>query len=112
MFSQRKVAQLNVRLIEIDPPIWRRLLVPSDWTLAKLHRVLQAAFGWTDAHLHEFQIGGLRYGDPDLLDDGFDGPRVFDYADVRLLDFLGQPEAVFVYVYDFGDNFAGSALSP
>jgi hypothetical protein len=105
VFSQRKVAQLNVRLIEIDPPIWRRLLVPPDWTLAKLHRVLQAAFGWTDAHLHEFHIGGLRYGDPDLLNDGFDGPRVFDYAEVRLLDFLGQPEAVFVYVYDFGDNW-------
>lgn len=89
MFPQRKVVLIHVSLAEIDPPIWRRLLLPSNWSLAKLHPVLQAAFGWTDGHLHEFHIGGLRYGDPDLLDDGFDGPRVFDYADVRLCDFLG-----------------------
>nr|WP_223252238.1 plasmid pRiA4b ORF-3 family protein [Paracoccus mutanolyticus] len=30
-----------------------------DWTLDRLHLVLQAAFGWTDSHLHEFRIGGF-----------------------------------------------------
>jgi Plasmid pRiA4b ORF-3-like protein len=41
--------------------------VPLDTTLAQLHYILQAAMGWTDSHLHQFEIGGLRYGDPDLL---------------------------------------------
>ncbi|REG31615.1 pRiA4b ORF-3-like protein [Paracoccus versutus] len=79
-------------------------MVPSDWTLDRLHLVLQAAFGWTDSHLHEFRIGGLRYGDPALLDDGFGGPPVFDYAEVRLQDFVGR-DAGFTYAYDFGDGW-------
>ncbi|MEG4645363.1 hypothetical protein VB636_21775, partial [Paracoccus sp. APAP_BH8] len=31
-----------------------------------------------------------RYGDPALLDDGSGSPRVFDYAEVRLQDFVGR----------------------
>ena len=34
--------------------IWREILVPLNITFTKLHRVLQAAFGWKDYHLHEF----------------------------------------------------------
>ena len=96
--------RLHVSLAEIEPPIWRRLVVPAEWTLDKLHLVLQAAFSWTDSHLHEFRIGGLRYGDPALLDDGFGGPPVFDYAEVRLQDFVGR-DAGFTYAYDFGDGW-------
>ncbi len=66
--------------------------------------MLQAAFSWTDSHLHEFRIGGLRYGDLDQLDDGFGGVRVFDYSEVRLADFTGQ-ELAFSYLYDFGDDW-------
>lgn len=79
-------------------------MVPCDWTLDRLHLVLQAAFGWTDSHLHEFRIGGLRYGDPFLLDDGFGGPRIFDHTEVRLQDFVGR-DAGFTYAYDFGDDW-------
>ncbi|WP_254901066.1 MULTISPECIES: plasmid pRiA4b ORF-3 family protein [unclassified Paracoccus (in: a-proteobacteria)] len=65
------------------------MVAPSDWTLDRLHPVLQAAFGWIDSHLHEFRIGGLRYGDPALLDDGFAGPCTFGYTEVRLQDSSG-----------------------
>jgi hypothetical protein len=63
LYQPANAVRLHVSLAEIDPPIWRRLVVPSDWTLDRLHLVLQAAFSWTDSHLHEFRIGGLRYGD-------------------------------------------------
>jgi len=95
---------LHVSLADIDPPIWRRLVVPTDWTLDKLHLALQAAFSWTDSHPHEFRIGGLRYGDLDQLEDGFGGPRIFDYTEVRLGDFSGQ-DLIFSYLYDFGDDW-------
>jgi len=61
---------------------------------------LQAAFSWTDGHLHEFRIGGLRYGDLDQFEDGFGGPKIFDYTEVRLTDFTGQD-----LIYDFGDDW-------
>jgi len=38
-------------------PIWRRIQVWEDATLAQLHRVLQMVMGWEDYHLHEFRIG-------------------------------------------------------
>nr|WP_283258528.1 plasmid pRiA4b ORF-3 family protein [Pseudomonas sp. GX19020] len=95
---------MHVSLAEIAPPIWRQLIVPADWTLDRLHLVLQAAFSWTDSHLHEFNIGGLRYGDLAQLEDDFGGSRIFDYTEVRLADFSGQ-DLRFSYTYDFGDNW-------
>ena len=61
-----EIYQLKVTLLGTSPPIWRRLLVPADVTLAQLHDVLQAAMGWEDGHLHEFSIGQRRFGDPIL----------------------------------------------
>lgn len=104
MYQPVNAVRLHVSLADIDPPIWRSLVVPADWTLDKLHLVLQAAFSWTDSHLHEFRIGGLRYGDLDQLDDGFVGVRVFDYTEVRLADFTGH-DLAFSYLYDFGDDW-------
>src|SRR5260370_31806637 len=59
-----EIYQIEVTLLWTEPPIWRRLLVPADLTLADLHHVIQRAMGWEDDHLHEFQIGGKAYGVP------------------------------------------------
>jgi len=37
----------------------------ADFTLAQLHRVIQAAMGWLDYHLHEFKVADRAYGVPD-----------------------------------------------
>src|SRR5882724_1618069 len=60
--SERRILQLRAVLRGISPLIWRRLLVPSDTSIALLHDVLQAAFGWEDMHLHRFEIRGREYG--------------------------------------------------
>src|SRR6516162_7283763 len=52
-----EVFQIKVTLLGTMPPIWRRLLVPSDLTLAHLHDVLRSAMGWQDCHMHEFSAG-------------------------------------------------------
>ena len=57
----------RVALAEIEPAIWRRLIVPRSFHLGQLHRVIQAAFGWWDSHLHEFRIGGLSYRDAEVV---------------------------------------------
>ena len=106
--------QLRVTLLDIEPAIWRQLVVPIDTTLAELHRILQAAFGWKDCHLHHFDVGGLHYGDAHFFDaeNGPDEPRTFEAADVRLRDFHmgfdGGP--VIEYVYDFGDNWVHAVV--
>jgi hypothetical protein len=60
--------KIELRPTEIQPVIWRRLEVDGRISLSKLHHFIQAAFGWTDAHLHEFQIRDLAYGIPDPED--------------------------------------------
>jgi len=67
---------------------------------------LQAAFGWTDNHLHRFEIGGLDYGPIDPEED-VSIRRTFDSSGVRLHDFAlryGRP-VEFLYEYDFGDSW-------
>ena len=62
-FQVPNAVQLRVSIDRIEPQIWRRVIVPSSFNLRDLHLVLQAAFGWMNAHLHEFEIGGLSYGE-------------------------------------------------
>lgn len=64
----RNTYQLKVTLNDATPPIWRRILVPSDIQLGKLHIVLQVAMGWTNSHLHQFISGSTLYG---IQDDEF-----------------------------------------
>ncbi len=94
--------QLKVELVGIKPLIWRRVVVPETITLGKLHTVIQAAMGWTDSHLHEFEIAGVHYGIADA-DDVF-GPPVVSEVRARLGKSLGGM-ASFRYVYDFGDDW-------
>jgi pRiA4b ORF-3-like protein len=105
-FREFTAVQVRVSIDWIEPQIWRRLVVPLNFTLRDLHLVLQAAFGWMNAHLHEFEIGGLRYGE-ELADAerGEDDPRSFDEMEVRLRDFSRKPGTSFRYVYDMGDNW-------
>ena len=106
VFKVPTAVQVRVTLQEIEPPIWRRLIVPRTFHLGELHQVIQAAFGWLDYHLHEFDIGGLSFSDPGLVTREFEGdPRIFDEREVQLLDFRRGEHIAFVYVYDFGDDW-------
>ena len=50
---------------DVNPAVVRVIDVPVGVTLGELHGLLQAGFGWTDSHLHQFTADGLRYGVPD-----------------------------------------------
>src|SRR2546429_6755937 len=47
------VHQLKITLR--DTEVWRRLQVPSAITLSNLHDAIQAAMGWENRHLHDFE---------------------------------------------------------
>jgi Plasmid pRiA4b ORF-3-like protein len=97
----RRIYQLHVALDEIQPKIWRRLWVADTLTLAKLDRVIQAAMGWTNSHLHEFKIAGKRYAIPD--DEWPDDDPTSDDRRSRVGSVLADNVNEFSYLYDFGD---------
>ncbi len=96
----QEVLQLRIDLEEVDPPIWRRLLVPAGIRLDQLHDVIQAAMGWTDSHLHAFTIGTKRYGMQ--IDDFLENE--LDEKKFTVLKAIGK-ERRFRYEYDFGDGW-------
>lgn len=95
--------KIDLRPTEIQPVIWRRIEVDGRVSLSKLHHFIQAAFGWTDAHLHEFNIRDLTYGIPDPEDDMYER-EILDERKAFLNRLLAD-EDVFTYTYDFGDNW-------
>lgn len=99
--------QIKVTLECTWPPVWRRLLIPSDLTLLQLHEVLQRAFGWWQYHLHEFELGEDRYGDVEVeVECGFgDQPLCADERHWRLGELLTVPGQELLYRYDFGDDW-------
>lgn len=99
----RSVYQLKVTLLDTKPPIWRRVLVDGASTLDHVHEVIQAAFGWWNYHLHEFEVGRTRYGIPDPDEDW--GEPAVDERRTRL-DALADVGDSFLYTYDFGDGWA------
>jgi len=100
------IYQLKVTLRGSKPPIWRRLQVRSDITLAKLHQILQVAMGWTDSHMHQFIVGGTYYGVPSKeLDLDVKSERT------AKLDRIAPAEkSHFGYEYDFGDDWIHEVL--
>lgn len=96
------VFQLKITLLDTKPPIWRRVLVDSGSTLDHLHDVIQAAFGWRNYHLHEFEVGPNRYGVPDPDEDWGEPPQ--DERRTRLDAIAGEGSS-FRYTYDFGDSW-------
>jgi Plasmid pRiA4b ORF-3-like protein len=81
----------------ISPLIWRRLEVAADTTVAGLHAIMQAVFGWSGEHLHRFVIGGTEYGISYVGGPGFRD----DARQVRLVG-LGLREGErFTYEYNF-----------
>lgn len=97
-----KIYELHVELEDIEPIIWRRILVPAKITLPKLHDLLQLVMGWTDSHLHSFEIGDRTFGM-----DGTDLEELNMLNEKRYtLDAaLGDSIREFVYDYDFGDSW-------
>ena len=101
MADQMCILRIKMTLRGSQPPIWRRLEVPPDFTLAQLHRVLQPAMGWTDSHLHQFLAGAGRYGP---VDSEMGGAQR-DEGATRVGDVLRSPGDHLVYEYDFGDGW-------
>ncbi|MBA1444190.1 MAG: plasmid pRiA4b ORF-3 family protein [Chromatiales bacterium] len=101
----QSLLQLRIELEHSNPSIWRRVLVPENITLVKLHRVIQEVMGWYDYHLHEFIIDHRHYGIVDPNDPNWDlAPKLINEKRKNLVKVLGQKKLL-EYIYDYGDNW-------
>ena len=99
-----EVYQIKVTLEGIQPPIWRRVRVASDTTLAKFHLVLQHVMGWTNSHLHQFVIRGQYFAPRDVFSE-FGGPKMGSETKTTLADVVSGPKSRLRYEYDMGDGW-------
>jgi hypothetical protein len=106
--QSNQIYQIKVTLDDIHPPIWRRIQVPGNTTLLKLHDTLQIVMGWEDYHLHMFTIEGLIYGDP--ADDEYGDLGTVDEARFKLNQVVCREGQRISYEYDFGDSWGHTLL--
>jgi hypothetical protein len=96
-----EMLQLRTWLIDSEPEVWRRLVVDPRLTMEQLHTVLQIAFGWENAHLHQFhERDGTRYGRAMEFD-----TDVIDERKLCLGKVFDRTRKKIAYEYDFGDSW-------
>jgi len=97
------IYQLKIRLLDIHPPIWRRIQVPGTISLCCLHDAFQVVMGWTDSHLHRFEKDGDCWGVPES--DEFNELDLIDERKTWLAQVLKSDGDSMVYLYDFVDDW-------
>ena len=109
MGATRTVLQFRIQLRHIEPPIWRRIVVPAEYSFWDLHVAIQDAMGWLDCHLHAFR---LRHPDGEVTLIGIPDPEPFEgdplYLEgwqVRVAPFFTDIGDRAEYEYDFGDGW-------
>jgi hypothetical protein len=56
------IPRVKVWLTGISPMVWRRVLVPSRFTVRELHEVIQVVTGWKVIRLYDFHLRAAHYG--------------------------------------------------
>lgn len=99
-----KILQIKIGLKYASPPIWRRILMPSETSLEDLHSFIQRIMDWDGDHLHQFECQGHHLGSP--YDEFLDK----DYEGVRVGELLRTAKDKMEYLYDFGASWRHEIL--
>ena len=102
--STNTVARLKITLDVVKPTVLRRIEVPFDIRLDRLHLTIQAALGWTNSHLYEIRAGDVGWS---TLYPEADWPEDFLDARKARLDKVIEDVGTKTlrYIYDFGDGW-------
>lgn len=107
-----EVYQLKITLDGLVPPIWRRIILPSDSTFDDLHRAIQCAMGWDFSHLHAFRIHSNKSDHVEIGEPNEDfGIDILPEWEEKISDWFIDPKKhskkkrQIRYDYDFGDSW-------
>jgi hypothetical protein len=98
------IFQLKISLAFSNPLIWRRIQVPGETSLGRLHNILQLCMGWSDLHAHRFLVGKVFYA-PSYGVDILEKTGERDESEFRLAALETDMKWCFTYIYDFGDGW-------
>lgn len=100
------IYRFKIILEDTDPVIWRRIET-QDVTLEEFHELIQTAMGWTNSHMHQFEIAEEYYTHPNFIMGGFDDFGAVDYSGIRISELVSQhgTKLRMAYEYDFGDSW-------
>ena len=96
--------------VSLNKDLWRRIVMPSDYTFADLAMTILKAFKFDDDHLYQFFYKD-EYGIKRALDDHRCDEPMEEFADVVKLGLarLG-PKQKIDFRYDFGDDWRFEVL--
>lgn len=105
----KNIYQFKITLKGIKPPIWRRIQVPETYTFWDLHVAIQDSMGWSDYHLHQFEILDPSIGKKVLIgipDDENDWliKTLPDWKQ-KISRYFSMENSKANYEYDFGDGW-------
>jgi hypothetical protein len=98
---------VTVSLHGAQPPLWRRLELPSMIALDHLHEVLQLTFDWSDFGPHSFQTPYGEFGGP-VRPASRAAHRAAERCDdsaVALAQAVGEENVLIVYLYGYDDEW-------
>lgn len=101
----------RIELQGVEPLIWRKIVVPSDYSFWHLHVAVQDAMGWRDYHLHEFLVANPDTGTLDRIGipDEYDLDTLAGW-EVPIAHYFRNPYDTAKYSYDFGDDWQHSVV--
>jgi len=110
MNPKKLVYQFKIRLKDIEPVGWRRIVVPASYNFWDLHVAIQDSMGWLDYHLHVFRIMNpetnvtdeIGIPDDEPIDDGLEYLPGWKLPIGAYFIKLGNMAE---YNYDFGDGW-------
>lgn len=104
--------QFKIELADVnEPKVWRKVIVPADFTFEEFHFVIQISFGWEFSHLFFFSPKG--YQSKPMIEMIDDDDEFFEMLDddsmdaetTILSDIFIKEKQKFTYLYDFGDDW-------
>jgi hypothetical protein len=108
MVTQKSVYQIKVTLEGLRPPVWRRIVVPKEYTFWELNVALLSVMGWDNSHLHHFFVKKGRKVPTYIRNKwqgDFDDGEYLNEKKTKIDSFLKDPSDELFYEYDMGDSW-------